>query len=157
MSFMTPEPDTPPTLTPDSYPLGDLIHAALRSKEYLGESSAGTGTPARALTGNWTAVTVQRGRLLIGKMALCRNDHQPHAGRSRAGPSSVNGDAHLPGTAHHSFRLLHRQPDGSEDSHVPAVRRGGDHHHSDHHHHHHDHARARYSTKKSARVCMCVT
>lgn len=41
---MTPEPDTPPTPTPDSYPLGDLIHAALQSKEYLGETSAGTGT-----------------------------------------------------------------------------------------------------------------
>ncbi|CAF91802.1 unnamed protein product [Tetraodon nigroviridis] len=54
MSFMTPEPDTPPTLTPDSYPLGDLIHAALRSKEYLGESSAGTGTttnPTQAVPG----------------------------------------------------------------------------------------------------------
>lgn len=59
MSFMTPETDTPPTLTPDSYPLGDLIHAALRSKEYLGESSAGTGTLAHALTVNCNAVTVQ--------------------------------------------------------------------------------------------------
>lgn len=39
---MTPEPDTPPTSTPEPYHLGDLIHAALRSKEYLGESSAGT-------------------------------------------------------------------------------------------------------------------
>lgn len=66
MSFMTPEPDTPPTLTPDSYPLGDLIHAAMRRKEYLGESSAGAGTPpARALTGTCNAVTVRPGRLLI--------------------------------------------------------------------------------------------
>lgn len=40
---MTPEPDTPPTSTPDSNPLGDLIHAALQSKEYLGEPSASTG------------------------------------------------------------------------------------------------------------------
>lgn len=47
MTFMSPEPDTPPTSTPDTYPLGDLIHAALRSKEYLGESS---GTFAPALT-----------------------------------------------------------------------------------------------------------
>lgn len=46
---MTPEPDTPGTSTPDSYPLGDLIHAALRSKEYLGESSAAAGTLSRAL------------------------------------------------------------------------------------------------------------
>lgn len=44
MSFMTPETDTPQTSTPGSYPLGDLIHAALQSKEYLGEASAGTGT-----------------------------------------------------------------------------------------------------------------
>lgn len=44
MSFMTPEPDTPPTSPPDSYPLGDMIHAALQSKEYLGRASAGTGT-----------------------------------------------------------------------------------------------------------------
>ncbi|XP_070779070.1 seizure protein 6 homolog [Enoplosus armatus] len=54
MSFMTPEPDTPPTSTPDSYPLGDLIHAALQSKEYLGEASAGTGTttnPTQAVPG----------------------------------------------------------------------------------------------------------
>lgn len=41
---MTPEPDTPPTSPPDSYPLGDMIHAALQSKEYLGRASAGTGT-----------------------------------------------------------------------------------------------------------------
>lgn len=46
---MTPEPDTPPTSTPDSYPLGDLIHAALQSKEYLREASAGTGTLTHAL------------------------------------------------------------------------------------------------------------
>eukprot|EP00064_Thunnus_orientalis_P015369 superscaffoldBa00002838_g15421 len=54
MSFMTPEPDTPPTSTPDSYPLGDLIHAALQSKEYLGQASAGTGTttnPTQAVPG----------------------------------------------------------------------------------------------------------
>lgn len=44
MSFMTPAPDTPPASTTDSYPLGDLIHAALQNKEYLGETSAGTGT-----------------------------------------------------------------------------------------------------------------
>lgn len=44
MSFMNPEPDTPPTSSPDSYPLGDLIHAALQSKEYLGQASAATGT-----------------------------------------------------------------------------------------------------------------
>lgn len=44
MSFMTPEPDTPPTSPPDSYPLGDMIHAALQSKEYLGRASADTGT-----------------------------------------------------------------------------------------------------------------
>lgn len=48
MSFMTPEPDAPPTSTPDSYPLGDLIHAALQSKEYLGEASAGTGKLTQA-------------------------------------------------------------------------------------------------------------
>lgn len=41
---MTPEPDTPPSSTPDSYPLGDLIHAALQSKEYLGRASADMGT-----------------------------------------------------------------------------------------------------------------
>ncbi|XP_059204493.1 seizure protein 6 homolog isoform X1 [Centropristis striata] len=54
MSFMTPEPDTPPTSTPDSYPLGDLIHAALQSKEYLGDASASTGTttnPTQAVPG----------------------------------------------------------------------------------------------------------
>lgn len=39
---MNPEPDTPPTSSPDSYPLGDLVHAALQSKEYLGKASAGT-------------------------------------------------------------------------------------------------------------------
>lgn len=44
MSLMTPKIDTPQTSTPGSYPLGDLIHAALQSKEYLGEASAGTGT-----------------------------------------------------------------------------------------------------------------
>uniref|UniRef100_A0A3B4UZV7 Seizure related 6 homolog like 2 n=1 Tax=Seriola dumerili TaxID=41447 RepID=A0A3B4UZV7_SERDU len=52
--FMNPEPDTPPTSTPDSYPLGDLIHAALQSKEYLGRASAGTGTttnPTQAVPG----------------------------------------------------------------------------------------------------------
>lgn len=54
MSFMTPEPDNPPTSTPDTYPLGDLIHAALRSKEYLGESS---GTFAPALTAHCSEVT----------------------------------------------------------------------------------------------------
>lgn len=48
---MTPESDTPPTSTPDSYPLGDLIHAALQSKEYLGEASAGTGTLTYAFNG----------------------------------------------------------------------------------------------------------
>lgn len=64
---MTPEPDTPPTLAPDNYPPGDLIHAALRSKEYLGESSAGTGTLAHALTFNCNAVTVQWGWPLIRK------------------------------------------------------------------------------------------
>lgn len=41
MSFMTPEPDTPPTSSPDSYPMSDLFHAALQSKEYLGRASAG--------------------------------------------------------------------------------------------------------------------
>lgn len=41
---MTPEPDTPPTLTPDTNPLGDLVHAALQSKKHLGEASASTGT-----------------------------------------------------------------------------------------------------------------
>lgn len=58
---MTPEPDTPPTLTPDSYPPGDLIHAVLRSKEYLGESAAGTGTGtlAHALTVSCNAATGQ--------------------------------------------------------------------------------------------------
>lgn len=43
---MTPELDTPPTPNPDSYPLGDLIHAALQSKEYLGRASAGTQVQA---------------------------------------------------------------------------------------------------------------
>lgn len=42
MSFMTPEPDAPPTPAPDSYPPEDLIHAALQSKKYLGQASAGT-------------------------------------------------------------------------------------------------------------------
>ncbi|XP_010769238.1 seizure protein 6 homolog [Notothenia coriiceps] len=54
MSLMTPEPDTPPTPTPESYPLGDLIHTALQSKEYLGEASASTGTatnPTQAVPG----------------------------------------------------------------------------------------------------------
>lgn len=46
MSFMTPEPDAPRTSTPDSYPLGGLIHAALQSKEYLGEASEGASTHA---------------------------------------------------------------------------------------------------------------
>lgn len=41
MSFITPEPDTPPTSAPDTYALGDLIHAALQSKEYLGQTSTG--------------------------------------------------------------------------------------------------------------------
>lgn len=64
---MTPEPDTPPTLTPDSYPPGDLIHAVLRSKEYLGESAAGTGTLAHALTVNCNAAAGQWGWRLIRK------------------------------------------------------------------------------------------
>uniref|UniRef100_A0A674MG87 Seizure related 6 homolog like 2 n=1 Tax=Takifugu rubripes TaxID=31033 RepID=A0A674MG87_TAKRU len=51
MTFMTPESDTPPTSTPDTYPLGDLIHAALRSKEYLGESSGTTTNPTQAVPG----------------------------------------------------------------------------------------------------------
>lgn len=41
---MIPETDTPPTLPPDSYTLGGMIHAALQSKEYLGQSSATAGT-----------------------------------------------------------------------------------------------------------------
>lgn len=44
MSFITPQPDTPPTSAPDSYPFGGLIHAALQSKEYLGQSGTGDET-----------------------------------------------------------------------------------------------------------------
>lgn len=55
---MTPEPDTPPTSAPDSYPLGDLIHAALQSKEYLGKASAGTGTLRQAFMPRGNTVSV---------------------------------------------------------------------------------------------------
>uniref|UniRef100_A0A3P9KXN6 Seizure related 6 homolog (mouse)-like 2 n=1 Tax=Oryzias latipes TaxID=8090 RepID=A0A3P9KXN6_ORYLA len=50
LSFMTPEPDIPPTAARDSYPPEDLIHAALQSKKYLGQASAGTTTnPTQAV------------------------------------------------------------------------------------------------------------
>lgn len=50
MSFMTPEPDTPATPSPDSYSPGELFHAALQSKEYLGRAVTGTTTdPTQAV------------------------------------------------------------------------------------------------------------
>lgn len=50
MSFMTSEPDTPPTPTSDSYSAGELFHAALQSKEYLGRATTGTTTdPTQAV------------------------------------------------------------------------------------------------------------
>ncbi|XP_013882998.1 seizure protein 6 homolog, partial [Austrofundulus limnaeus] len=50
MSFMAPKTDTPPTASPDSYPPGDLIHAALQSKEYLGTGT--TTNPTQAVPGH---------------------------------------------------------------------------------------------------------
>lgn len=97
MSFMTPEPDTPSTLTPDSYPLGDLIHAALRSKEYLGESSAGTGTPAHALTAKCNAKAVQGGRPLIRQWPCAGTTTNPTQAAPGLGQSQSTATVISPG------------------------------------------------------------
>lgn len=56
MSFITPQPDTPPTSAPDSYPFAGMIHAALQSKEYLGQTDTGTTTnPTQAVPGGGSA------------------------------------------------------------------------------------------------------
>ncbi|XP_071027375.1 seizure protein 6 homolog isoform X4 [Oncorhynchus clarkii lewisi] len=44
LSFVTPDPEAPPTASPGPHPLGKLIHAALLSKEYLGHAPVDTGT-----------------------------------------------------------------------------------------------------------------
>ncbi|KAK6299996.1 hypothetical protein J4Q44_G00300290 [Coregonus suidteri] len=44
VSFVTPDPEAPPTASPGPHPLGELIHAALLSKEYLGHAPVDTGT-----------------------------------------------------------------------------------------------------------------
>lgn len=41
--FLTPDSEAPPTMTSDPRPLGELIHAALMSKKYLGQSSGNIG------------------------------------------------------------------------------------------------------------------
>lgn len=42
-AFLTPDSEAPPTITSDPRPLGELIHAALMSKKYLGQSSGNIG------------------------------------------------------------------------------------------------------------------
>ncbi|XP_065136858.1 seizure protein 6 homolog isoform X2 [Paramisgurnus dabryanus] len=43
-SLGTPDPEEPPTMTSSPRPLGEVIHAALMSKEYLGRTLGSTGT-----------------------------------------------------------------------------------------------------------------
>lgn len=53
-AFLTPDSEAPPTMTSDPRPLGELLHAALMSKKYLGQSSGNIGeTPAYKGLGNW--------------------------------------------------------------------------------------------------------
>lgn len=42
-AFLTPDAEAPPTMTSEPRPLGELIHAALMSKKYLGQSSSNIG------------------------------------------------------------------------------------------------------------------
>uniref|UniRef100_A0A3B4AL57 Uncharacterized protein n=1 Tax=Periophthalmus magnuspinnatus TaxID=409849 RepID=A0A3B4AL57_9GOBI len=63
MSFMTPEPDTPPTSSPDTYPPGELLHAALQSKEYLGTTTNPTQAVPRLRQSESTAAGLSPGML----------------------------------------------------------------------------------------------
>nr|XP_046209138.1 seizure protein 6 homolog isoform X3 [Oncorhynchus gorbuscha] len=49
VSFVTPDHEATPTASPGPHPLGELIHAALLSKEYLGHASINTGTTTKPI------------------------------------------------------------------------------------------------------------
>ncbi|XP_036824745.1 seizure protein 6 homolog isoform X3 [Oncorhynchus mykiss] len=49
VSFVTPDHDATPTASPGPHPLGELIHAALLSKEYLGHAPINTGTTTKPI------------------------------------------------------------------------------------------------------------
>ncbi|XP_029606089.1 seizure protein 6 homolog isoform X1 [Salmo trutta] len=48
-SFVTPDHEATPTASPGPHPLGELIHAALLSKEYLGHAPINTGTTTKPI------------------------------------------------------------------------------------------------------------
>uniref|UniRef100_A0A8C7IE18 Seizure related 6 homolog like 2 n=1 Tax=Oncorhynchus kisutch TaxID=8019 RepID=A0A8C7IE18_ONCKI len=49
VSFVTPDHEATPTASPGPHPLGELIHAALLSKEYLGHAPINTGTTTKPI------------------------------------------------------------------------------------------------------------
>uniref|UniRef100_A0A8C8EQJ7 Seizure related 6 homolog (mouse)-like 2 n=1 Tax=Oncorhynchus tshawytscha TaxID=74940 RepID=A0A8C8EQJ7_ONCTS len=49
VSFVTPDHEATPTAGPGPHPLGELIHAALLSKEYLGHAPINTGTTTKPI------------------------------------------------------------------------------------------------------------
>ena len=50
VSLGTVEPEAPPTPSPSPHALGDLIHAALLRKEYLGHALMDTGNSLTGIT-----------------------------------------------------------------------------------------------------------
>lgn len=148
MSFITPQPDTPPTSAPDSYPLGGLIHAALQSKEYLGQS--GTGAKVWQSNSADMSQSEQTGTFDTQMIhddfsGLCRYHHQSDAGRPRGWRGRINSDSHISGAAHHGNRFfLVCWSERTKEHHVVTAHGGRNNHHTDHHHHNNNHARARY-------------
>lgn len=94
MSFITPQPDTPPTSAPDSYPLGGVIHAALQSKEYLGQS--GTGVETRQHNSADTSQSEQTGTLTRKWRTSASRDS---AGTTTNPTQAVPGDGQAESTA----------------------------------------------------------
>ncbi|GAA6068668.1 seizure protein 6 homolog isoform X1 [Tachysurus ichikawai] len=70
-AFLTPDSEAPPTMTSDPRPLGELLHAALMSKKYLGQSSGNIGTttnPTQAVPSVEPASTVMSPGVLTTAM-----------------------------------------------------------------------------------------
>ncbi|MCJ8739210.1 hypothetical protein PDJAM_G00044570 [Pangasius djambal] len=81
-AFLTPDSEAPPTMTSDPRPLGELIHAALMSKKYLGQSSGIIGTttnPTQAVPSVEPAFTVMSPGVLTTAMT---SSTAPQSGQS---------------------------------------------------------------------------